>query len=86
MITFQISLGCHSTKYATKACTFIVHYYLHVSVDVEAVVLGGEHHGAVVHQRDVETLGVLHLKEENPMDPRKSGRGALHFSLDFSKL
>ena len=35
---------------------------LHVSVDVQAVVLGGEHHGAVVHQRDVETLGVLHLK------------------------
>ena len=40
----------------------IMYTDLHVSVDVQAVVLGGEHHGAVVHQRDVETLGVLHLQ------------------------
>lgn len=49
-----------------KICHKSLHgSYLHVSVDVEAVVLGGEHHGAVVHQRDVETLGVLHLEEMN---------------------
>ena len=42
-------------------CRMLLYADLHVSVDVQAVVLGGEHHGAVVHQRDVETLGVLHL-------------------------
>ena len=35
--------------------------HLDVSVDVEPVVLGGEHHGAVVHERDVEALRVLDL-------------------------
>ena len=35
--------------------------HLDVSVDVEAVVLGGEDDGAVVHEGDVEALGVFHL-------------------------
>jgi len=34
---------------------------LYVAIDVEAVVFGGQHHGAVVHQGDVEALGVFHL-------------------------
>lgn len=34
---------------------------LNVTVDVEAVVLGGEHHRAVVHEGDVKALSVLHL-------------------------
>ena len=38
---------------------------LHVAVDVEPVVLAGEHHGPVVHQGDVETLGVLDLAFES---------------------
>jgi len=45
--------------------SFLVSYShggnLNVSVDVEAVVLAGQHHAPVVHQGHVETLGVLHL-------------------------
>ena len=36
---------------------------LDVSVDVEAVILAGQHHAPVVHQRHVKTLSVLHLHE-----------------------
>ena len=36
-------------------------WQLNVSVDVEPVVLAGQHDRAVVHQRDVEALGVFHL-------------------------
>ena len=36
--------------------------HLDVSVDVETVVLAGQHHAAVIHQRHVETLRVLHLQ------------------------
>ena len=36
---------------------------LDVAVDVEAVVLAGEHHAPVVHQRYVEALRVLHLHQ-----------------------
>ena len=41
---------------------------LDVAVDVEAVVLAGQHNGPVVHQRHVETLGVLHLQLNNHSD------------------
>ena len=37
--------------------------HLNISVDVEPVVLAGQHHATVVHQRYVETLGVLHLHQ-----------------------
>jgi len=37
---------------------------LDVAVDVEAVVLAGEHHAPVVHQRHVEALRVLYLALE----------------------
>ena len=36
--------------------------HLDVSVDVEAVVLAGQHHGPVVHQRHVKALRMLHLE------------------------
>jgi len=35
--------------------------HLDVSVDVEAVVLAGQDHAAVIHQRHVKTLSMLHL-------------------------
>ena len=35
--------------------------YLDVSVDIEPVVLAGQHDAAVPHESHVETLGVLHL-------------------------
>ncbi|KAH9401206.1 hypothetical protein TYRP_002799 [Tyrophagus putrescentiae] len=35
---------------------------LQVAVDVDAVVLAGEHHRVVVHEGDVEALRVLHLR------------------------
>lgn len=38
---------------------------LDVAVDVEPVVLAREHHGPVVHEGDVEALGVLHLALES---------------------
>ena len=34
---------------------------LYVAIDVEAIVFGGQHHRAVVHQGNVEALGVFHL-------------------------
>ena len=34
---------------------------LHIAVDVEPVVLGGQHDGAVLHESHVKTLGMLHL-------------------------
>ena len=34
---------------------------LYVAIDIEAIVFGGQHHGAVVHQGNVKALGVLHL-------------------------
>merc|ERR1719278_591780 len=34
---------------------------LYVAIDVEAIVFGGENHGSVVHQRNVEALRVLYL-------------------------
>ena len=39
-------------------------WQLNVSVDVEPVVLAGQHDGAVVHERNVEALRVLHLTLE----------------------
>ena len=35
--------------------------HLHVAIDVEPIVLAGQHHRSVVHERDVEALGVLDL-------------------------
>ena len=37
--------------------------HLDVSVDVEAVVLAGQDHAAVIHQRHVKTLSMLHLEQ-----------------------
>jgi len=34
---------------------------LHVSVDVQSVVLGSQHYGPILHERHIETLGVLDL-------------------------
>ena len=34
---------------------------LDIAIDVEAIVFWGQHHGAVIHQSHVETLGVFHL-------------------------
>ena len=39
-------------------------YHLHVAVDVESVILGGEDDGAVLHERHVEALRVLDLALE----------------------
>ena len=36
-------------------------YHLHVAVDVESVILGGEDDGAVLHERHVEALRALDL-------------------------
>ena len=36
-------------------------HYLDISVDIEPVVLAGQHDAAVPHESHVETLGVLHL-------------------------
>ena len=36
-------------------------HYLDVSVDIEPVVLAGQHDAAVLHESHVETLGMLHL-------------------------
>uniref|UniRef100_A0A182J7N4 Uncharacterized protein n=1 Tax=Anopheles atroparvus TaxID=41427 RepID=A0A182J7N4_ANOAO len=38
--------------------------HLHVSVDVQAIVLARQHHATVVHQGHVEALGVLDLALE----------------------
>ena len=35
--------------------------YLHVAIDVESVVFGSEDNGSILHQGDVEALGVLDL-------------------------
>ena len=36
---------------------------LNVSVDVETIVLAGQHHTAVVHQSHIKALGVFHLEK-----------------------
>ena len=41
--------------------------YLDVSVDVEAVVLAGQHHRPIVHQGHVEALRMLHLEKVNKL-------------------
>ena len=37
-------------------------YLLDVSVDVQPVVFGGQHDGSVVHQADVEALGMFDFR------------------------
>ena len=37
---------------------------LYVAIDVEAIVFGGENHGPVVHQRNVEALRVFYLRDQ----------------------
>ena len=37
---------------------------LYVAIDVEAIVFGGENHRTVVHQRNVEALRVLYLRDQ----------------------
>ena len=37
---------------------------LYVAIDVEAIVFGGENHGTVVHQRNVEALCVFYLRDQ----------------------
>ena len=39
--------------------------HLDVSVDVETVVFTGQHNTAIVHQGDIKTLGMFHLKNYN---------------------
>ena len=41
--------------------TFYRVFYLDVAVDVEPVVLAGEHDAAILHERHVEALRMLHL-------------------------
>ena len=40
--------------------------YLHVAIDVESVVFGSEDNGSILHQGDVEALGVLDLALQGP--------------------
>ena len=41
--------------------TFYRVFYLDVAVDVEPVVLAGEHDAAILHERHVEALRMFHL-------------------------
>ena len=38
--------------------------HLYVTIDVEPVVFARQHHAAVIHEGNVEALGVFHLKKK----------------------
>ena len=39
-------------------------WHLHVSVDVQPVVFGGQNNGTVIHKADVEALGMFNFRFE----------------------
>ena len=55
---------------------------LDVSVDVEAVVLAGQDHAAVIHQRHVKTLSMLHLEQDMDNDVRYCTFVCFHLALE----
>ena len=44
---------------------------LDITIDVQPVVLGGQHDGAVLHQGHVEALGMLNLEKIRPVRTKK---------------